>query len=80
VVLVSVDDRRSAQSFARTARQGGTRVGVLRSNDYPSLDKGFWIVFNGIYRTRREAQRATARSSRAFPGAFPQFVKGARRR
>jgi hypothetical protein len=80
IVLLSASDRPSARSFARTARQGGTRVGVLRSNDYSSLEKGFWIVFSGIYGTRPQAERAVTKVSRGFPGAFPQFVNGAERR
>jgi septal ring-binding cell division protein DamX len=80
VVLLSSDSRDSAHSFATTARQGGTRVGVLRSNDYSSLEKGFWIVFTGVYPSRPTAERAATRVSRGFPGAFPQFVNGSKRR
>jgi hypothetical protein len=80
VVLLSSDDRSSARSFAFTARQGGTRVGVLRSNDYPSLQKGFWMAFTGFYRTQPQAERAAAKMSKGFPGAFPQFVNGSLRR
>jgi septal ring-binding cell division protein DamX len=80
VVLLSADNRSSARSFASTARQGGTRVGALRSNDYSSLEKGFWIVFSGFYPSRPLAERATTRVSKGFPGAFPQFVNGSKRR
>jgi cell division septation protein DedD len=80
VVLLSSSDQAGARSFARTAKQGGTRVGVLRSNDYSSLEKGFWIVFSGVYRTRPEADRASQRLRRGFPGGFTQFVNGAKRR
>ena len=78
VVLISTEDPSSAREFARSARQGGTEVGLLRSNDYPSLQSGFWIVFSGVYRSRAEAQRAADRLGRGFPGAFPQFVNGSR--
>jgi septal ring-binding cell division protein DamX len=80
VVLLSSDSRDSARSFASTARQGGTRVGALRSNDYSSLEKGFWIVFSGVYPSRPAAERAATKVSRGFPGAFPQFVNGSKRR
>jgi hypothetical protein len=80
VVLLSSSDQAGARSFARTAKQGGTPVGILRSNDYSSLEKGFWIVFSGVYRTRPQAERASRRLSRGFPGAFVQFVNGAKRR
>ena len=76
VVLISTEDQASARQFARTARQGGTAVGVLRSDDYPSLSRGFWIVFSGVYKGRPEAERAANRLNRGFPGAFPQFVNG----
>src|SRR3712207_8151338 len=45
VVLISTEDQASARQFERSARRGGTPVGMLRSDDYPSLQKGFWIVF-----------------------------------
>jgi sporulation related protein len=80
VVLLSASDRQGASSFAKTAKQGGTKVGALRSGQYPSLQKGFWIVFSGVYRTRPQAERASKRMSRGFPGAFPQFVDGSKRR
>jgi predicted nucleic acid-binding Zn ribbon protein len=76
VVLISTEDQASARQFARTARQGGTSVGVLRSDDYPSLQRGFWIVFSGVYKGRPEAERAANRLNRGFPGSFPQFVNG----
>src|SRR3954471_1240193 len=80
VVLLSSSDQAGARSFARTAKQGGTPVGVLRSNDYSSLEKGFWIVFSGVYRTRPQAEHASQRLTRGFPGGFVQFVNGAKRR
>jgi septal ring-binding cell division protein DamX len=80
VVLLSADNRGSALSFARTARQGGTRVGALRSNDYSSLEKGFWIVFTGLYPSRPKAEQAATKVSKGFPGAFPQFVNGSKPR
>jgi sporulation related protein len=80
VVLLSSSDRASAAGFARTAKQGGTRIGALRSSDYSSLQKGFWLVFSGVYRTRPQAERAAQSLSRGFPGAFSQFVNGAKRR
>jgi eukaryotic-like serine/threonine-protein kinase len=77
VVLASTEDRRSAVSLVRNVRQRGNSAGYLRSNDYSSLEPGFWIVFSGVYRTRAQAARAANRLGRAFPGVFPQFVNGA---
>jgi SPOR domain len=80
VVLVTAEDEPSARSVAREARLAGVDVGVLRSDDYPSLERGFWIVFSGVYRTRAAAERASRRISPAYPGSFPQFVNGGERR
>ncbi len=77
VVLVSTDQRSNAASVARDVSRRGTRAGYLRSDDFSSLEPGLWLVFSGVYRTRGEAERAVRRISRAFPGAFPQFINGA---
>jgi septal ring-binding cell division protein DamX len=80
VVLLSAGDKASARDFARNARRGGADVGILRSNDYSSLEPGFWIVFSGVYKTRAQAERAASRLGRRFSGSYPQFVNGAKSR
>jgi septal ring-binding cell division protein DamX len=80
VVLLSAGDEASARDFARNARKGDVDAGVLRSDDYSSLEKGFWIVFSGVYKTRAQAERATARLDGRFSGSYPQFVNGAKKR
>jgi hypothetical protein len=76
VVLLSSEDRASATSVARQARKGKVPAGVLRSDDYESLSRGFYIVFAGVYKTRAQAQRAADRYGKAYEGAFPQYVDG----
>jgi predicted nucleic acid-binding Zn ribbon protein len=78
VVLLSTGDEASARRFARNARQGDVDAGILRSDDYTSLEPGFWIVYAGVYRTRGQAERAANRLGDRFAGSFPQFVNGAR--
>ena len=76
VVLLSSEDRPSATSFARSA--GGsprTKIGVIRSNDFETLPRGFFVVFAGEYESRQEADRAAARLGGRFPGAFAQLVR-----
>jgi septal ring-binding cell division protein DamX len=80
VVLLSAGDRASARKFAEGARKDGVKIGVLRTDDFSSLEKGFWLVFSGVYASREQAQRANARLGRRFSGAYPQFVNGAERR
>jgi septal ring-binding cell division protein DamX len=79
VVLLAAGDRASARKFATNARRGGAEVGVLRSDDFSSLEKGFWLVFSGVYRSQGQAQRASARLGRRFSGAYAQYVNGAKK-
>jgi hypothetical protein len=80
VVILSAGDRPGAVSFARGLARNRVRAGVLRSDDYTSLEPGFWIVFSGVYRRRAQAEEAAARLGQRYNGAFPQFVNGASRR
>jgi hypothetical protein len=78
VILGSTDNPGSAKDTTRQARQAGVRAGYLRSNDYPSLQKGFWYVYGGVYKTRGKAEKAAARFGRGYPGAYVQWVDGAK--
>jgi hypothetical protein len=80
VVLLSAEDRASATNFAKAARKAKVPAGVMRSDDYSSLSKGFYIVFVGVYRDRAQAERSAAKLGRRYPGSFPQFVNGAESR
>ena len=75
VVLLSAEDRASAERFARSATEGKpAKVGVIRADDFESLPKGFYIVFAGRYKDRATADKAAARLGQRFSGAFPQAV------
>ena len=75
VVLLSAEDRASAERFARSASEGKpAKIGVIRADDFESLPKGFYVVFAGQYEDRATAERATARLGERFSGAFPQAV------
>lgn len=76
IVLLSAEDRASADRFARSASEGRpAKIGVLRADDFESLPKGFFVVFAGQYKDRPTADRAAARLGRRFSGAFPQLVE-----
>jgi len=55
-VLASTKSRSEAEDKARAA--GGGEVGVLRSDDFSSLRKGYWVVFSGQYDSRSAAESA----------------------
>jgi len=76
VVLLSAEDRPSALRFARAAGESGQdRIGVLRSRDFKSLPRGFFVVFVDNYPSRAGADQAATRLARRFPGAFSQLVR-----
>lgn len=64
-VLASTTSRSEAEKKARAA--GGGEVGVLQSDDFSSLRKGYWVVFSGQYDSRSAAESAAkAASSGAY--------------
>jgi septal ring-binding cell division protein DamX len=60
VVVASTRSRSEAEKKARAA---GGDAGVLHSDDFSSLRKGYWVVFAGQYPSRSAAE--TAAESRA---------------
>ena len=55
VVIASTRSRAEAE---RKASAAGTDAGVLRSADYSSLRKGYWVVFAGQFPSRSAAETA----------------------
>ena len=55
VIVASTRSRAEAQKKARAA---GADAGVLQSDDFASLRKGFWVVFAGQYPGQKAAQDA----------------------
>jgi septal ring-binding cell division protein DamX len=75
VVVLSAEDRASATRFAQSvAEAGDAKAGVIRSDDFETLPKGFFVVFAGSYPTRPRAEQAATRLGRKYPSAFPQRV------
>ena len=61
-VLASTESRPEAERKARAA--GGSEIGVLKSDDFSSLRKGYWVVFSGQYDERSAAESAAEASRR----------------
>ena len=77
VVLVARERRSAAEKRAREAvRAGIPAVGILRSEDYSSLDPGYWVAFAGRTSSRAKAEQLAERYARkGFGGAYPRFVE-----
>lgn len=76
VVLLSSPDRAGAQARAREALRAGIEAGVLKSDDYRSLNPGYWVTFAGQYGSKAEAQRQAARyAEQGFDGGYARYVR-----
>jgi hypothetical protein len=60
VVITSEADEASATTAAQRAAAEGHSTGVLRSDDYPSMNKGFWVAYAGPYADRSAAVAGSA--------------------
>ena len=58
VILKSSSSQSGAESFAQEAQDAGHTVGILNSDDFSSLNSGYWVVFSGTYATEDEAETA----------------------
>ncbi len=62
VILASlpVDEFTEEQARERLAELAPPDGGVLASDDYPSLNPGFWVVYSGVFERRRPAENHCA--------------------
>ena len=76
LVLISAKSRRQAFAKAREAKSRGIDAGVLHSNNYSSLNPGYWVVFAGQYSSANEARsHIDEYASKGFAGGYPRQIK-----
>jgi hypothetical protein len=61
VILFKDHDKAKAAARARQIAATGLGVGLLDSNQHPSLIPGYWVVFSGRYPDKAHATAATVR-------------------
>jgi hypothetical protein len=75
-VLVSATSHKQANTKAREAKSRGIDAGVLHSNNYSSLNPGYWVVFAGQYTSASQASSHIQEyASKGFPGGYPRQIK-----
>jgi hypothetical protein len=74
VVLESSATEDAARTRAQELADQGVPVGILSSDDYPSLEPGRWVVFSGQYDSRRAADQALTDLSGQVDGAYVRHV------
>jgi septal ring-binding cell division protein DamX len=74
VVLEAAGTREAAEARANELAQQGTAVGILDSNDYPTLEPNKFVVFSGQYDTERAANQALRGLTGQVEGAYVRHV------
>jgi SPOR domain len=74
VVLEAAGTREAAEARATELAQQGIPVGILDSNDYPSLEPNKFVVFSGQYDTERAADQALQGLQSQVEGAYVRHV------
>jgi septal ring-binding cell division protein DamX len=74
VILDSATSESAADAKANELSGQGTTVGVLHSDDYSSLNPGYWVVFSGQYDSQSAAQDAADSLKSQVPEAYARHV------
>jgi hypothetical protein len=77
VVLASMPTKAAAEDKLAKAKAAGIAgAAILHSDDFPSLNAGYWVVFDGQYDSVDQAQTQAAadRGKGEFGDAYPRFV------
>jgi hypothetical protein len=78
-IIASKQSRAEAEAAAAQASDLATTVGILRSDDYTTLNPGYWVAFVGDYSSAPEADsQLPALGRRGFTDAYVRFISQAR--
>jgi hypothetical protein len=77
VILASMPTKAAAEDKLNAAKAAGiATAAILHSDDFPTLNPGYWVVFDGQYDTvdQAQSQAAADRGKGDFGDAYPRFV------
>ena len=77
VILASMPSQAEAQKKLDAAKAAGiTTAAILHSDDFPTLNPGYWVVFDGQYDSidAAKTQAAADQGKGEFGDAYPRFV------
>lgn len=75
VVVLSTTSKAQAQMKARSLAGSSASVGVLNSSDFPSLRRGYWVVYSGQFASQAQAQSHARSLGSSAPGAYPRHIQ-----
>jgi septal ring-binding cell division protein DamX len=74
IIIESATSQSKAESVATSAQGQGLTPGILKSDDYSSLNAGYWVVFNGHYASKSEAQSNLDSVRKKFADAYVRKI------
>ena len=76
MIIESAQSQSAAETVAEQAQSDGqTDVGILNSDDYSSLNGGYYVVFVGSYTSESEAEAALDGIKSDFSDAYVRQIK-----
>jgi septal ring-binding cell division protein DamX len=75
IIIMSATTLSKAESGAKKAQSAGATVGILNSDDYSSLNGGYYVVFTGDYATTKEAEAALPDIKSSVGEAYIKQIK-----
>jgi hypothetical protein len=75
IIVESATTLEKAESVAANAQSLGQSPGILKSDDFSSLNAGYWVVFLGDYSTKSEAQDNLDAIRAKRPDAYVRQIK-----
>jgi septal ring-binding cell division protein DamX len=75
VILASEKSQSDAQTIADEASGKDLPAGVLESDQYSSLNGGYWVVFTGAYATEAEAETALSSARSEYSDAYIKQIR-----
>jgi hypothetical protein len=75
IIVESATTLEKAESVAANAQSEGESPGILKSDDFSSLNAGYWVVFLGDYSSKSEAQDNLDAIRDKRPDAYVRQIK-----
>jgi hypothetical protein len=75
VIIESASARSKAESVATAAQGKGHTVGILHSDDYSSLNPGYYVVYTEKYSSQSAASAGLKTIKSDYPDAYVRQVK-----
>jgi septal ring-binding cell division protein DamX len=75
IIIESAKSQEGAEKVAQEAQDKGESPGILNSDDYSSLNGGYYVVFTGTYSSKSDAEAALDGVRSNFHDAYVRQIK-----